>query len=133
MIQHLPWESIPTLVDHSVTRMPSVHFLFAHWKSLSDDPASVLNVGVSRRSVYYIVNPDNDLMHTQKTFESWFSRFAPINVTPKISRHGHLSEKSRKVRKFGNKQEYGKMCCLWCLTVCNVMERYVDCGLTLLK
>jgi len=81
VIQHLPWESIPVLVDHSVTRMPSVHFLFAHWKSLSDDPTSVVNVGVNRRSVFYIVNPDNDLLNTQKTFESWFTRFAPTNFS----------------------------------------------------
>jgi len=62
------------LADHRVTRIPSVHFLYAHWKSLVDDPASVVNVGIIRQSVYYIVNPDNDLMHTQKTFETWFGR-----------------------------------------------------------
>jgi len=62
------------LVNQRVTRMPSVHFLFAHWKSLVDDPASVVNVGVSRRSVFYVVNPDNDLTRTQQAFESWFSR-----------------------------------------------------------
>jgi len=100
MIQHLPWESIPALVDHRVTRMPSVHFLFAHWKSLIDDAASVLNVGVSRQSVYYIVNPDNDLMHTQKTFESWFSRFALTNVTSKINQpHTSKIWKSRGIWK----------------------------------
>lgn len=69
------------LVDHRVTRMPSVHFLFAHWKSLVDDPASIVNVGIDRQSVFYILNPDSDLMNTQKTFESWFSRFALANMS----------------------------------------------------
>ena len=63
------------LINHRVTRMPSVQFLFAHWKSLTDDAASVVNVGINRRSVFYVVNPDEDLMNTQKTFEKWFSRF----------------------------------------------------------
>jgi len=74
VIQHLPWESMPALIDQCVTRMPSVQFLFAHWRSLIDDPTSVVNVGVDRRSVFYVVNPDDDLKHTQKTFESWFTR-----------------------------------------------------------
>jgi len=63
------------LTDCHVTRMPSIHFMYAHWKSLLDDPASVVNVGVNRQSVFYVVNPDGDLISTQKTFESWFSRF----------------------------------------------------------
>lgn len=73
------------LIEHRVTRMPSVHFLFAHWKSLVDDPASVVNVGVNRRSVFYVVNPDNDLMNTQKTFESWFSRFVAASMAQATS------------------------------------------------
>jgi len=84
------------LIDHRVTRMPSVQFLFAHWRSLIDDPASVVNVGVNRRSVFYVVNPDNDLMNTQKTFESWFSRFAASNVALNISLHWHISVTSGK-------------------------------------
>jgi len=56
--------------------MPSVQFLFAHWKSLVDDAASVVNVGIDRRSVFYVMNPDQDLMKTQKIFETWFSRLA---------------------------------------------------------
>jgi len=76
VIQHLPWESMPALADQRVTRMPSVHFLAAHWKSLVDDPTSIINVGIDRRSVFYVLNPDSDLSYTQQTFESWFSRFA---------------------------------------------------------
>jgi len=76
---------MPALIDQHVTRMPSVHFLYAHWKSVADDPASVVSVGVDRRSVFYVLNPDNDLANTQKTFESWFARYAPAGVLSDIS------------------------------------------------
>ena len=84
-MQHLPWENMPVLINHCMTRMPSVQFLFAHWKSLIDDAASVVNVGINRRSVFYVINPDGDLMNTQKSFGTWFNRFASANMASNIS------------------------------------------------
>ena len=35
-IQHLPWENIPILRDHCVTRMPSLQFVQSHGVAVSE-------------------------------------------------------------------------------------------------
>uniref|UniRef100_A0A8C9V3Y1 separase n=1 Tax=Scleropages formosus TaxID=113540 RepID=A0A8C9V3Y1_SCLFO len=73
-LQKLPWESISCLRSHSVTRMPSLHFLIGHCLSKKLDPTSVLNVGVDLKKVFYVLNPDANLKDTEERFKEWFAK-----------------------------------------------------------
>ncbi|XP_023932178.1 separin-like [Lingula anatina] len=72
MLQHFPFESLPMLRSHPVTRLPSLHLLGAFLSSIESNKESVLNEGIDPEKTYYILNPGNDLPHTQKHFEDWF-------------------------------------------------------------
>ncbi|KAG7477347.1 hypothetical protein MATL_G00068680 [Megalops atlanticus] len=72
-LQKLPWESISCLRSHSVTRMPSLHFLLGHAALKQLDPGSVLNRGVDPQQVFYVLNPDANLKDTEERFKEWFT------------------------------------------------------------
>ncbi|XP_055356450.1 uncharacterized protein LOC129601612 [Paramacrobiotus metropolitanus] len=61
---NLPWESMPILRNHPVSRMPSVATLNSHL----DRYRRVLNTD----NGFYILNPTADLMEMQKRFEKFF-------------------------------------------------------------
>jgi len=65
-IQHLPWESIPMLYDHPVTRVPSLQFL------LSKVSCQKQLTHVDPVKTFYALNPQNNLPNTQKMFQKWF-------------------------------------------------------------
>jgi Peptidase family C50 len=73
-LQRLPVESLPSLRYHQVSRMPSLKALvshFIHCRSqfeISDE--GVFQFGVE--SVYYSLNPSNDLPNTQACFQDMF-------------------------------------------------------------
>ncbi|KAG9329512.1 hypothetical protein JZ751_004415 [Albula glossodonta] len=84
-LQKLPWENISCLRPHTVTRMPSLHFLLGHCalrevsvllghRALTElDPESVLNQGVNPQEVFYVLNPDANLKDTEERFREWFT------------------------------------------------------------
>ncbi|KAJ2396267.1 separin protein, partial [Coemansia sp. RSA 2603] len=61
--QQLPWEMMPCLADHPVSRVPSVSFLLDHLLTASK-PSTV-----DPTSVSYVLNPAGDLPRTQTVFE----------------------------------------------------------------
>ncbi|CAC5385173.1 ESP1 [Mytilus coruscus] len=69
MLQHLPWENLPILRCHSLSRLPSLYHMINYLSQ------TVENTGVSivdKQKVYYVLNPDNNLPATQETFQDWF-------------------------------------------------------------
>ncbi|XP_060678360.1 separin [Hemiscyllium ocellatum] len=73
-LQRLPWESIPTLRAHRVSRLPSFQFLLAYVAASTLQLRSVLTEGLNPSSVYYVLNPQGNLPNTEKTFKDWFRR-----------------------------------------------------------
>ena len=74
MIQHLPWENIPSLRMRCVSRMHSMHYLRAHVRALTSDPDSVYMTGVDLSNTYYLLDPEDNLEKTRKMFQKWFER-----------------------------------------------------------
>ncbi|KAJ3416866.1 hypothetical protein HDV05_008451 [Chytridiales sp. JEL 0842] len=77
-LQALPWESIPCLRGHSVSRLPSLSFLRDRLISLAEldgQPSGVSLEKVTPRlevnadNTFYLLNPSQDLANTQKEFE----------------------------------------------------------------
>jgi separase len=62
--QHIPWESLPVMRGHSVSRMPSYLLLQERMKMSTE-----LHVN----SCYYILNPSGDLSRTEKIFRHFFA------------------------------------------------------------
>ncbi|KAA1090974.1 hypothetical protein PGT21_019603 [Puccinia graminis f. sp. tritici] len=65
-----PWEVLPILMGHSVSRIPSLSFLRDR---LGDDQqrADLAPLSVDPTRTSYILNPSGDLTSTQLKFESW--------------------------------------------------------------
>ncbi|XP_078393902.1 separin, partial [Cetorhinus maximus] len=75
-LQRLPWESIPSLRAHRVSRLPSFQFLLGYAATGKHRLRSVLTEGVNPSSVFYVLNPQGNLPNTEKTFKDWFQRRA---------------------------------------------------------
>uniref|UniRef100_A0A8D0HRW4 separase n=1 Tax=Sphenodon punctatus TaxID=8508 RepID=A0A8D0HRW4_SPHPU len=71
-LQKFPWESMPCLRALSVTRLPSLRFLYSYSLLQQVRAASVLARGVDPSSAFYILNPHNNLPGTEAHFRSWF-------------------------------------------------------------
>ncbi|OAJ36096.1 hypothetical protein BDEG_20308 [Batrachochytrium dendrobatidis JEL423] len=67
--QHLPWESLPALRGHSVSRMPSCAMLGEIYSSTN------FCSNVSKEQCFYVLNPSGDLVHTQAEFEQSLSSY----------------------------------------------------------
>eukprot|EP01080_Neovahlkampfia_damariscottae_P007482 gene7482-11806_t len=65
-LQKFPWESIPSLRSKSISRMPSILFLY---QQLLNKPKLI---DLTKTS--YLLNPSGDLKNTQKTFEKYFEK-----------------------------------------------------------
>lgn len=70
--QAFPWESIPSLREQSVTRVPSFSVLSSLLESMDGD----LNLVVERdnNNSHYVLNPGRDLPRTQERFQGLFER-----------------------------------------------------------
>lgn len=67
-----PWESLPCLRGRSISRLPSTSFLRDRLDlAASRGQQDPLNIFFNPRRAAYILNPGNDLKHTQLTFEPW--------------------------------------------------------------
>ncbi|XP_062568932.1 uncharacterized protein LOC134231045 [Saccostrea cucullata] len=73
-VQHLPWESVPSLASSSISRMPSLYHLHSQLTYLNSQKSSILHTGIDKQSVFYVLNPDSNLASTQETFQDWFSK-----------------------------------------------------------
>lgn len=66
-----PWESVPTLRNQAVSRVPS---LFALRDILAlHSPDGVLEI--DRNNAYYLLNPSQDLANTEKTFKDIIKKY----------------------------------------------------------
>ncbi|OWA50317.1 putative Separin [Hypsibius exemplaris] len=65
----LPWESIPILRNQPVSRLPSIQFVNLHLEEHRRNELLKLN------KVFYIVNPDRDLMNAQNNFHNFLGKF----------------------------------------------------------
>ncbi|KAF8247424.1 hypothetical protein K440DRAFT_584672 [Wilcoxina mikolae CBS 423.85] len=71
-VQMLPWESMPCLRGHSVSRLPSLAALRNRIVQMQGTITHPSRPGyyITRTSGGYILNPDSDLKNTQKMFEN---------------------------------------------------------------
>jgi separase len=71
-VQMLPWESMPCLRGHSVSRLPSLAALRNRIVQMQQTSIQPSRPGhyITRKSGGYILNPDSDLKNTQKIFEN---------------------------------------------------------------
>lgn len=69
-LQRLPWESLPCLDMHSVTRVPSL--LYAN--ILFSASSHLLSSGINPKCAFYLLNAEGDLTKTQECFEVQFKR-----------------------------------------------------------
>ena len=79
-LQGVPWESMPTLRGRSVSRIPSLSFLFdrldfarfQRGESLKSSPSSFDDhVYVDARKTFFVLNPSGDLKNTEGRFAPW--------------------------------------------------------------
>ncbi|XP_068123297.1 separin [Hyperolius riggenbachi] len=71
-LQKLPWESMPCLLNRSVTRLPSLHFLLNYSLLRKYQPQSSLVRGVDPKKTFYVLNPHGNLPGTEERFRDWF-------------------------------------------------------------
>ncbi|WAQ82072.1 hypothetical protein PtA15_2A385 [Puccinia triticina] len=64
-----PWEVLPILTGHSVSRIPSLSFLRDRLGDEQANDLAPLSIDPTRTS--YILNPSGDLTSTQLKFEGW--------------------------------------------------------------
>ena len=87
-VQGLPWESLPLMREcrQPVSRVPSLPFLYSLWSAHTGTGASVVSSGVAQDSVFYVLNPDNNLPETEKRLEgalkSWASWEGIVGKAP---------------------------------------------------
>jgi hypothetical protein len=71
-LQQLPWESIPVLREHPVSRLPCGAFVRQCAGAATS--LSVCRGAASLNSAYYVLNPSGDLQRTQRTLEEQIAR-----------------------------------------------------------
>jgi separase len=72
----IPWESLPSLRPQSVSRVPSVPYLrSALERSQMESMDGVTGVKADCSSAFYVLNPSQDLMHTQQEFAGWLKKY----------------------------------------------------------
>ncbi|KZV64170.1 hypothetical protein PENSPDRAFT_656761 [Peniophora sp. CONT] len=82
-VQGIPWESIPTLRGHSVSRIPSVDFLLdrldlVRWRR-GDGPNTIVDrAEVNVANTFYVLNPGGDLTGTEKRFADWLQKMESV-------------------------------------------------------
>ncbi|KAI6117301.1 peptidase family C50-domain-containing protein [Pisolithus croceorrhizus] len=88
-LQGIPWESIPVLRGRSVSRIPSLNFLFdrvqfaalqsratrnSELGSENEGEPVVDRISIDPRKAYYILNPSGELKGTEGRFASWLKQ-----------------------------------------------------------
>ncbi|KAJ1569123.1 hypothetical protein HK096_004134 [Nowakowskiella sp. JEL0078] len=72
-LHSIPWESIPSLRNIPISRLPSMEFLQDRLKRClgNHDYLSAVAAKVSKKNVGYVLNPAGDLIRTQSSFEGF--------------------------------------------------------------
>ncbi|CAG8506100.1 10891_t:CDS:10 [Funneliformis mosseae] len=76
-VQMLPWESLPCLRSQAVSRLPSLSFLrdrimlTNHVNNKQDNKQGWLDYVIDQHKSFYVLNPSQDLKHTQNEFEGF--------------------------------------------------------------
>ena len=84
-LHQIPWESLPIVEKQSITRMPSMHFLFCLLETSKTK--------ISKNNAYYIVDPKGELFNeTGKIFiEAFFKKQSGwegiIGISPDKSKY----------------------------------------------
>jgi len=65
------WESMACLEEQAITRMPS---LYAVIRQLDYKHPTFSN-GINEQKAAYVLNPDNNLDYTEKTFQPFLDRY----------------------------------------------------------
>lgn len=71
-VQNLPFESMKIVADQPISRVPSLFFLVALYKTHEMNKNSVTKEGVKLNKIYYVLNPNNDIKNTQDRLEGKF-------------------------------------------------------------
>lgn len=71
-LQKLPWESLPFLRVHSVSRMPSFQSLIGLSIDKEFIPNSILNNGVDPQKVFYFIDPHGSITKAVVKFRHYF-------------------------------------------------------------
>ncbi|CAG8631184.1 23020_t:CDS:10, partial [Cetraspora pellucida] len=79
-VQMLPWESLPCLRSQAVSRLPSLSFLrdrimFMNHINNRQCESNISNYVIDQRKAFYVLNPSQDLKHTQNEFEDFVKSF----------------------------------------------------------
>ncbi|XP_023026934.2 extra spindle pole bodies like 1, separase [Leptinotarsa decemlineata] len=72
-----PWEMIDVLQDESVSRLPSLHFVYCLFKEHQNDIVDGHKVITSYDKGTYIVNPDMDLQSMETRMMNFFNYWTP--------------------------------------------------------
>lgn len=75
-LHKFPWESFSILENLSVSRMPSLAFIRArilHYLK-EDSLPNTLRDGINPKKTFYVLNPDKDLLDTEKNFAPIFKK-----------------------------------------------------------
>lgn len=73
-LHSFPWESLPSLADRSVSRLPSLSFLRDRLELQKRNPVHSDAISIDSKKVFYSLNPGGDLASTQKQFGTWLER-----------------------------------------------------------
>ena len=75
-----PWESLPCLTGHSISRMPCTQELTTRITQIVAQDSEASYLKVAQRTGTYVLNPSGDLTSTQQIFQSCFeSQLASFN------------------------------------------------------
>lgn len=72
-LHSFPWESLPSLAGTSISRLPALDFLKDRLDSRkhdSEQDSLYPGLCIDKKKTFYVLDPGNDLKHTQKEFHS---------------------------------------------------------------
>ncbi|ETI25937.1 hypothetical protein G647_02714 [Cladophialophora carrionii CBS 160.54] len=76
-LQAFPWESLPCLRGHAVSRMPSLGAIWKRLGTMSEQSPASEAYKIRKTNGAYILNPSSDLKSTQETFGQIFQDQLP--------------------------------------------------------
>ncbi|KAL0960162.1 hypothetical protein HGRIS_011797 [Hohenbuehelia grisea] len=89
-VQSIPWESIPSLLGRSVSRIPSLDFLFDRIQLVNlnrnSEDDCVNQSFVDPRRTFYVLNPSGDLVRTEGRLKDWLHDMHEVGWTGEIGR-----------------------------------------------
>ena len=86
-VQSFPWESIPSLQQKSISRIPSIAFLrdridLAAFNSPTDEGAGTKGeILIDSRKTSFVINAEGDLKKTEGVFSPWLERMKAVGWT----------------------------------------------------